>query len=112
MKFIVSFYLYNTYLKTLFYFVCTLDAAEPRCDRKKEFDCGDGTCIPYSKVCDDKPDCPKWEDEPKDKCGKDECKINNGGCSQRCVDTPAGFYCECYPGYKLVDNTTCKGIVI
>lgn len=61
-------------------------------------------------MCDGNPDCPQWEDEPKDKCGKNECTINNGGCSQRCVDTPAGYYCECYSGYKLVNNTICKDI--
>lgn len=66
-------------------------------------------CIPLSQVCDNKQDCPAWEDEPRDKCGKNECSENNGGCSQKCVDTPAGYYCDCNPGYKLVDNHTCKG---
>jgi hypothetical protein len=66
-------------------------------------------CISVEKVCDKKPDCPNWEDEPGDRCGKDECKDNNGGCSQRCVDTPGGYYCDCLPGYKLMDNRTCDG---
>jgi very low-density lipoprotein receptor len=87
----------------------------PKCDPHTEFDCGlatgaaSGICIPLSKVCDKKPDCPNWEDEPGEKCGRNECLDNNGGCSQRCVDTPAGFYCDCLPGFKLIDNRTCEG---
>ena len=67
-------------------------------------------CISLSKVCDKIQDCPDSEDEPVDKCGRDECKLNNGGCSQLCVDTQAGFYCECRPGFQLVDNRTCEDI--
>ena len=81
-----------------------------KCDPTKQFDCGGGTCIPLSNVCDGRQDCPDWEDEPKDKCGKNECLDNNGGCSQKCVDILAGYYCECNQGYKLLDNKTCKGI--
>lgn len=55
-------------------------------------------CIPLTKVCDKKPDCPEFQDEPGDKCNKNECEKNNGGCSQRCIDTPIGFYCDCRPG--------------
>lgn len=66
-------------------------------------------CIPLSKVCDKKPDCPNFEDEPRDKCGENECAKNNGGCTQRCVDTPVGYYCDCDKGYNLVDNRTCEG---
>ncbi|CAO1412555.1 unnamed protein product [Diamesa serratosioi] len=80
------------------------------CDRKTEFDCGGGMCIPLSKVCDKKQDCPDFEDEPADKCNKNECSSNNGGCSQMCVDTQAGFYCDCKPGFQLVDNKTCEDI--
>ena len=86
-------------------------AAERSCNRKTEFDCGDGMCIPLSKVCDKIQDCPDAEDEPVDKCGRDECKLNNAGCSQLCVDTQAGYYCECLKGYKLAsDNRTCEDI--
>lgn len=55
-------------------------------------------CIPNSKVCDSKMDCPDSQDEPIGKCGIDECKIRNGGCEHICVDTPAAFYCECRSG--------------
>ncbi|CRK98878.1 CLUMA_CG012179, isoform B [Clunio marinus] len=85
-------------------------APKRTCDRKTEFDCGGGMCIPLSKVCDKKQDCPDSEDEPVGKCGRDECQVNNGGCSQLCVDTQAGFYCECRSGYKLIDNKTCEDI--
>lgn len=66
-------------------------------------------CIPLSKVCDKHPDCPNFEDEPRDRCGENECAKNNGGCTQKCVDTPVGYYCDCEKGYKLVDNRTCEG---
>lgn len=81
------------------------------CDIKTHFDCGGGVCIPLSKVCDKKLDCPNFIDEPKDKCNLDECAVNNGGCSQKCVDTPAGYYCDCHHGYKLMDNKTCEGMI-
>ncbi|XP_014362949.1 low-density lipoprotein receptor isoform X7 [Papilio machaon] len=83
---------------------------KPICDSKTEFDCGGGMCIPLSKVCDKKPDCPNFEDEPRDRCGANECATNNGGCTQRCIDTPVGYYCDCDKGYKLVDNRTCEDI--
>ncbi|XP_021930761.1 low-density lipoprotein receptor-like isoform X5 [Zootermopsis nevadensis] len=86
------------------------NSSAPKCDPKTHFECGDGACIPLEKVCDKKPDCQNSEDEPADRCGKDECKDNNGGCSQRCVDIPGGYYCECLPGYKLMDNRTCDDI--
>ncbi|XP_047024161.1 low-density lipoprotein receptor isoform X3 [Helicoverpa zea] len=83
---------------------------KPVCDKKTEFDCGAGMCIPLSKVCDKHPDCPNFEDEPRDRCGENECEKNNGGCTQRCVDTPVGYYCDCEKGYKLVDNRTCEDV--
>ncbi|XP_075970818.1 lipophorin receptor 1 isoform X4 [Anticarsia gemmatalis] len=80
------------------------------CDKKTEFDCGAGMCIPLSKVCDKHPDCPNFEDEPRDRCGENECAKNNGGCTQKCVDTPVGYYCDCDKGFKLVDNRTCEDV--
>lgn len=82
----------------------------PKCDQKTQFDCGGGNCIALAQVCDGKQDCPEGEDEPRNLCGKNECADNNGGCSQKCVDTPASYYCDCNQGYKLVDNKTCKDI--
>lgn len=89
-------------------FNCT--RPKPVCDKKTEFDCGAGMCIPLSKVCDKHPDCPNFEDEPRDRCGEDECAVNNGGCTQKCIDTPVGYYCDCENGYKLTDNRTCEDI--
>ncbi|XP_072945356.1 very low-density lipoprotein receptor isoform X3 [Epargyreus clarus] len=83
---------------------------KPVCNKKTEFDCGGGMCIPLSKVCDKKADCPNFEDEPRDRCGEDECAKNNGGCTQKCVDTPVGYYCDCEKGYKLTDNRTCEDV--
>ena len=34
-----------------------------------------------------------------DKCTINECSINNGGCSQLCVDTYDSYYCSCRKGY-------------
>lgn len=78
------------------------------CDPTTQFECSKNICIPLSLVCDGHQDCPNREDEPRDHCGQNECAHNNGGCSQKCVDTPASYYCACNPGYKLVDNTTCE----
>ncbi|XP_011556445.3 low-density lipoprotein receptor isoform X7 [Plutella xylostella] len=83
---------------------------KPVCDKKTEFDCGQGMCIPLSKVCDKKPDCPNFEDEPRGRCGENECAKGNGGCTQKCVDTPVGYYCDCEKGYKLIDNRTCEDV--
>ncbi|XP_044740790.1 very low-density lipoprotein receptor-like isoform X3 [Chrysoperla carnea] len=87
---------------------CPTPAAQ--CDPKTQFDCGGGMCIPLSAVCDKKQDCPEWKDEPTDKCDINECAVSNGNCSQICHDTPASYYCECKPGYKLVGGHKCEDI--
>lgn len=84
-------------------------SAPNRCDPKTQFDCGGGMCVNQSVVCDKKPDCPAWEDEPKALCNINECAIKNGGCSHICVDMPAGYYCDCPHGYQLNGNSTCEG---
>ena len=39
-----------------------------------------------------------------------ECAINNGGCSQVCLNTEGSYSCDCYPGYELgPNNHTCNG---
>lgn len=41
----------------------------------------------------------------------DECDVDNGGCSQLCLNDPPGSYsCSCRPGYSLeADGVTCTG---
>lgn len=56
-------------------------------------------CIMNKKVCDGNVDCPGGQDEPKDKCNVNECSKGTHGCDHICVDTPAGFYCDCHKGY-------------
>ena len=39
-----------------------------------------------------------------------ECLVNNGGCSGRCVNTVGSYYCTCKPGYQLhSDKHRCVG---
>ena len=88
------------------------------CDSDKEFDCGgDGKmCIPMERVCNGKNDCGNWADEPKERCGINECSQNLleeiPGCDQQCIDLPIGYKCACKKGYQLVGNTTCKGQIL
>ena len=42
-----------------------------------------------------------------------ECAVQNGNCSQLCVNTNGSYYCSCYPGYRLnQDNKTCDGTCV
>lgn len=97
------------YLFRISNFISALPLVE--CDTKTQFHCGGGICIPLSQVCNGQQDCPEGEDEPRDNCGINECAVNNGGCSHKCIDKPIGYNCDCNPGFKLVDNSTCKGII-
>ena len=40
-----------------------------------------------------------------------ECSIDNGGCTETCVNTNGSYYCTCNAGYTLKqDQHSCKGI--
>lgn len=38
-----------------------------------------------------------------------ECLVNNGECSRRCVNTIGGFNCTCPRGFRLQFKTLCTG---
>lgn len=66
--------------------------------------CANGNCIDQRLVCNKEPDCADESDEPAH-CNVDECaRIEMNQCGHRCVDTPTSYYCECNPGYRLLDD--------
>ncbi|XP_036971783.1 low-density lipoprotein receptor-related protein 8-like [Acanthopagrus latus] len=79
----------------------------PACT-SSEFQCGDGRCIRQSWRCDHSADCSDGSDEAD--CNQDECKVNNGGCSHRCVDQPMGFFCDCPDNMRLVGDSQCEEV--
>ena len=41
---------------------------------------------------------------------KDECSVNNGGCSHQCINTDGSFVCGCPKGFTISANkSTCQG---
>ncbi|XP_054913786.1 low-density lipoprotein receptor-related protein 2 isoform X1 [Poeciliopsis prolifica] len=70
----------------------------------------DQVCIDLVKVCDGQRDCPNGADESPI-CNQDDCALNNGGCSDGCVQGPFGAQCTCSPGFQLLnDSKTCDDI--
>lgn len=40
----------------------------------------------------------------------DECKVANGRCQHKCVNTEGSYYCQCRKGFKLApDERRCRG---
>uniref|UniRef100_A0A3Q3MKS2 Low-density lipoprotein receptor-related protein 2 n=1 Tax=Mastacembelus armatus TaxID=205130 RepID=A0A3Q3MKS2_9TELE len=67
-------------------------------------------CIDLDKVCDGQRDCPNGADESPI-CNEDDCALNNGGCSDGCIQGPFGAECTCPPGFQLLnDSKTCDDI--
>ncbi|XP_057682782.1 low-density lipoprotein receptor-related protein 2 [Corythoichthys intestinalis] len=70
----------------------------------------DQVCIQQDKVCDGNKDCPNGADESPI-CNEEDCILNNGGCSDICVQGPFGAECKCLPGFQLLnDSKTCEDI--
>ncbi|XP_053722161.1 low-density lipoprotein receptor-related protein 2 [Synchiropus splendidus] len=70
----------------------------------------DQVCIDLNKVCDGSRDCPNGADESPI-CNEDDCALNNGGCSNGCVQGPFGAQCTCPSGFQLLnDSKTCDDI--
>ncbi|XP_041357308.1 very low-density lipoprotein receptor-like isoform X2 [Gigantopelta aegis] len=87
-----------------------------QCSEDK-FDCNnDGSeCIPHEQVCNGIKNCANFMDELDTMCPEtNPCKLNNGGCNQKCVNKfrEHTHVCECYKGYKLMNGSTtgCKDI--
>ncbi|XP_051792178.1 low-density lipoprotein receptor-related protein 2 [Erpetoichthys calabaricus] len=67
-------------------------------------------CIPNDKLCNGQRDCPYGEDESPS-CNEDDCAVNNGGCTDGCIQGPFGAQCTCPAGFQLLnDSKTCLDI--
>ena len=41
---------------------------------------------------------------------RNECESKKSSCQQACINTVGSYYCSCYKGYKLLeDSKRCKG---
>ncbi|GFN87816.1 low-density lipoprotein receptor-related protein [Plakobranchus ocellatus] len=87
----------------------TLTCAPPpfSCPRN-QWECPGGShfCINSSLVCNGVPDCPGGHDESP-VCNSDSCRVDNGGCSHLCLQTPRGADCKCPKGQILNGTKDC-----
>ncbi|RWS08434.1 low-density lipoprotein receptor-related protein 4-like protein [Dinothrombium tinctorium] len=69
------------------------------------YECETAECIPHHKVCNNRIDCSKGDDEGNG-CKHNSCKT--AGCTQKCIQTPKGPRCFCQEGFLLdSDGKTC-----
>jgi EGF-like domain. len=55
----------------------------------------------YKKLC---------HPSPGDITQVNECALRADICGNgRCIDTPDGYQCECYPGYQKGESEVCEG---
>ena len=68
-----------------------------------------GRCIKVEEICDDVFQCPDGSDEGPG-CDQADCSNNRAGCSNGCVQTPAGALCTCPTGEVLnaTDPRVCQ----
>lgn len=72
-------------------------------------------CFPGYRLAYDRRTCEGDDDGDGDGdddgggADEDECRLDNGGCEQGCVNTQGSFLCRCRPGWRLKpDGTTCE----
>lgn len=101
------------------------DESSPQCEQSREdllptttgrpckdgsYPCGSGDCVPYELVCNHVRDCLDGSDEGV-QCTS-ACKVKNGNCEQKCLETPSGPVCSCDHGYEVnpSNNRTCDDV--
>lgn len=64
-------------------------------------------CINRSQICNFREDCPSGSDEGA-YCSRDDCSVQNGGCSHTCLVSPIGSVCLCPRGFTTKNSTDFK----
>ena len=64
-------------------------------------------CINATQLCGNIAQCPDGDDEGAF-FSRDDCSIQNGGCSHRCHRSPMGAICFCPLGYSTTNETNYK----